>query len=311
MGELKNNFTWSYSRHGLFDECKRKYWLNHYGMWGGWDKRRAPERTRELYIQKSLATLPMWIGTVVHDAAEGCLKSLVRRRVPERERVIDQALGRARRDIQESRDGAWRDDPKRKGSFQLHYYGLDEPAGAFDDALDTIRAQVETLMESRIYQRMARHPELILEVEELLSIDVGGVPVWVKLDGLMRGKDGGVVVVDWKTGKFHADAAVDRQLGVYGLYALQRWVESPDQIKAMHVNLREGAWRTFDLDAAHLEDTRAFIQTSADAMKALLRDVDENLAEEDDFPLLPEGDPRCGRCRFRRDCGREQTPTDA
>ncbi len=305
MADLTNDFTWSYSRHGLFAECKRKYWLNHYGFWGGWDRQGAPERVRELYIQKNLATVPMWVGTVVHDAAEACLKALIQRRVPQRERVVAQALARARRNIQESREGAWRWDPKRKGAFQRHYYGLDEQPQELDDALETIRAQVENLLDSRIYRQMARFPERILQVEELLQIDVAGVPVWVKLDGLMRGKDGGVVVVDWKTGRFHADASVDRQLGVYGLYALQRWVASPELIKAMHVNLREGKWRTFALDQDHLDDTAAFITASADGMKALLQDIDENTALEEDFPMLDEGDRRCGRCRFRRDCQRE------
>ena len=112
------------------------------------------------------------------------------------------------------------------------------------------------------------------------------------------------MVVDWKTGKSHADAKVDRQLGVYGLYALDRWVQDAGQIKAMHVNLREGSWRTFEFNEALLGSTRAFIGESAGEMKGLLQDVDDNLAFEEDFPLLPEGDPRCGRCRFRGDCGR-------
>ena len=305
VGELKNTFTWSYSRHGVFDECKRKYWLNHYGMWGGWARQGVPERTREIYIQKNLATIPMWIGTVVHDAAEACLKSLVRRRLPQRERVLEQALSRARRDIQESREGAWRWDPKRKGAFQLHYYDLAEEPDHFAEALDTIRAQIENLLESRIYRQMARYPERILEVEELLSIDVGGVSVWVKLDGLMRGKDGGVVVVDWKTGKSHSSASVDRQLGVYGLYALQRWVQEPEQIKAMHVNLREDEFRVFTMDQTQLDQTAAFIAESAGGMRALLQPYGENVALEEDFPMREEGDPRCARCRFRRTCNRE------
>ncbi len=308
MAELKNTFTWSYSRHGVFAECKRKYWLNHYGMWGGWggwERRGVSVRTREIYIQKNLATIPMWIGTVVHDAAEGCLKALVRRQVPQRERVLEQALSRARRDIQESQEGAWRDDPKRRGAFQLHYYGLDEDPDLFPEALDTIRAQIENLLQSRIYRQMARFPARILQVEELLSIDVEGVPVWVKLDGLMRGKDGGVVVVDWKTGKSHSNTSVDRQLGVYGLYALQKWVDRPDRIKAMHVNLREDEFRVFTMDQEQLDDTAAFILESASGMRALLQPEGDNEALEEDFPRLDEGDPRCGRCRFRRDCNRE------
>ncbi len=229
------------------------------------------------------------------------------RKGPSKERGLgsEQALSRARRDIQESQEGAWRDDPKRRGAFQLHYYGLDEDPDLFPEALDTIRAQIENLLQSRIYRQMARFPARILQVEELLSIDVEGVPVWVKLDGLMRGKDGGVVVVDWKTGKSHSNTSVDRQLGVYGLYALQKWVDRPDRIKAMHVNLREDEFRVFTMDQEQLDDTAAFILESASGMRALLQPEGDNEALEEDFPRLDEGDPRCGRCRFRRDCNRE------
>jgi hypothetical protein len=38
MGELANTFSWSYSRHGMFSECLRKYWLSYYGSWGGWGR---------------------------------------------------------------------------------------------------------------------------------------------------------------------------------------------------------------------------------------------------------------------------------
>ena len=31
---------------------------------------------------------------------------------------------------------------------------------------------------------------------------------------------------------------------------------------------------------------------------------ERNVAPEDGYPMLPEGDERCARCRFRRDCGR-------
>ncbi|MCB9742026.1 MAG: hypothetical protein H6740_05470 [Alphaproteobacteria bacterium] len=42
MGELQNTFSWSYSRHGLFAQCRRKYWLNHYAFWGAGAAARRP-----------------------------------------------------------------------------------------------------------------------------------------------------------------------------------------------------------------------------------------------------------------------------
>src|SRR3989338_2510422 len=64
--DFKNEFSWSKSRDELFNECKRKYYFNHYGCWGGWDLT-SPGRIRELYILKNLSTRHIWIGRVVHD----------------------------------------------------------------------------------------------------------------------------------------------------------------------------------------------------------------------------------------------------
>ncbi len=67
MKEYKNSFSWSKTRDALFQECKRKYYYNHYGSWGGWVLR-SDKRTREAYILKNLKTRQMWLGDVVHKA---------------------------------------------------------------------------------------------------------------------------------------------------------------------------------------------------------------------------------------------------
>ena len=54
MADFKNEFSWSYSRDNLFQECKREYYYNYYGSWGGWEKNKADEITRTLYVLKNL-----------------------------------------------------------------------------------------------------------------------------------------------------------------------------------------------------------------------------------------------------------------
>src|SRR5437762_2204447 len=69
MGDLANEFSWSRSRDGAFQECKRRYFYHYYGAWGGWDAAAAPD-VRRLYILKQLASRQQWAGRAVHDAIE-------------------------------------------------------------------------------------------------------------------------------------------------------------------------------------------------------------------------------------------------
>jgi len=70
--DFKNEFSWSQSRKRFFDECRRKYFFQYYGSFGGWDYT-ADSRKKELWIEKSLQTVPMLLGDCVHRAIEACL----------------------------------------------------------------------------------------------------------------------------------------------------------------------------------------------------------------------------------------------
>src|SRR5829696_2054878 len=67
VADLTNDFSWSRSRDGCFDDCKRRYYYQYYGSWGGWAID-APPDVRRIYILKQLATRQMWAGRIVHDA---------------------------------------------------------------------------------------------------------------------------------------------------------------------------------------------------------------------------------------------------
>jgi len=310
MADFQNTFSWSHSRRGTFERCARQYYLTYYGSWGGW-KKEAPPEVREAYIQKKLTTRAMWIGTVVHDMAEGVLKDLMAGRRPNPDYHIRKAMSRAASDIRESRSERWREWPSRVCAFQDHYYGAEPPDEAWDEAMGIIEAQLRGFFDRPTYLRLQQVPERLLEVEELTQVDVSGVPVWVKLDALVSDGKGGAVVIDWKTGKHHQTSVVAAQLGVYGLYCTMHHDIPADRIIAMHVNLRTGDRTQHPIDAAVLDQARTDIQASADAMRAKLVDVPGNIAQQSDFPMLEEGDTRCEGCSFRRSCGREPAPEEA
>ena len=81
MADLRNEFSWSWSRHRAFGDCQRKYWLQHYAFWGGWDPA-SPPPVREIYIQKRLTSRGLWLGTLVHEAAEFVLGQVRHGRFP-------------------------------------------------------------------------------------------------------------------------------------------------------------------------------------------------------------------------------------
>ena len=73
MMVFKNEFSWSKSREGLFKECKRKYFFNHYGSWGGWIAS-EDDRVKRIYYLKKLNGKEVWAGSQVHGVIEFILK---------------------------------------------------------------------------------------------------------------------------------------------------------------------------------------------------------------------------------------------
>ena len=61
MADLANVFSWSRSRAGMFEECRRRYYYHYYGAWGGWDSN-APPDIRRLYVLKQLTGRQGWAG---------------------------------------------------------------------------------------------------------------------------------------------------------------------------------------------------------------------------------------------------------
>ncbi len=304
MADFQNEFSWSYSRDRMFRACLRRYWLNYYGSWGGWDSR-APEEARAIYRQKKLTSQAMWIGILVHEVAERALKSLGWAQVRGVEDSVAWIRSRGTSDVECSRTGKDSRRPSKRVEFQEHFYGADLPEGTWEEAVDEMERQVRNLFSHPVFQRMVAVKERILQVEELLQVDLMGVPVWVSLDVMMDDGRGGVVIVDWKTGKSHSDAEVGRQMGIYGLYAQQELGLAPEQIQALHVNTRDGGHKAHPVDASQLEQSRQELVESSSAMKELLSDVEGNVALVEDFPMVESGSEECRFCSFRRTCGRE------
>lgn len=306
MADLKNELVWSHSRARTFAGCPRAYWFTYYGSWGGWDAE-APPATRDAYVQKKLTTRAMWTGTVVHGIAEEGIRRVMAGRTLDVDLAVRVATHRARGDLAGSLSGWWLGRPARRTGFREHYYGEPIDPAAWEGAIDEITRQVRNLHTNRIFRRIAQVPGRVLEVEELQRFRVGSTEVYVSLDVLMSDGQGGVVIIDWKTGDAHKEAVIAAQLGVYGIYATQQLGVPTDRVKAMHVNLRHGTETLHAVGPAEIDAARAEIEASVAEMRARLVNVEHNVADREEYPTLPEDDPRCRWCSFRRSCGRENS----
>ncbi|WP_188037624.1 PD-(D/E)XK nuclease family protein, partial [Actinotalea sp. JY-7885] len=118
------------------------------------------------------------------------------------------------------------------------YYGraalvdVDALPGAGDEAADVL--DLAALQEAFLASPWASRTPSAVEVD--VETPVGGVVLRSRIDAVFPEPDGGVVVVDWKTGRPPADAAGaaarELQLAVYRL-AWSRWTGKPlDRVRA-------------------------------------------------------------------------------
>jgi hypothetical protein len=98
------------------------------------------------------------------------------------------------------------------------------------------------------------------------------------------------------------------QVGIYALYAQQKWQVPPEQVVGglvyLAANGTPGGERvSVAADPAALQACTAAMRESIGAMKAALEDPARNVAREEAFPRLDDR-AECRRCPFRRPCGR-------
>ena len=304
---LVNEFSWSKSREGVFSECKRRYWFQYYGSWGGWEMDADP-RTRDIYILKQLVTRYIWVGNVVHRSIERSLKNHRASPKPlavDVDGIVTLTLQQMRSDFKDSRSGLYRLKPKTTG-FLEHEYRLAVAAEDWKRAAETVERCLRNVYASEIYADILLVPrEDWLEIEDLSSFDLDGSKIIVVLDFSYRMADE-VVIVDWKTGA--SDEQVNRfQLACYTLYAGRKWGTPPGKVRALEYNVNRNEAIQHILTAEDIDRTLGLVRGSIADMKRMLRDPDANIAVEDDFPRV--NDPRtCRRCNFLRVCNPDIPP---
>jgi hypothetical protein len=311
MADLQNEFSWSKSRHEKFKECRRAYFYTYYGSWGGWEAP-AGSAVRELYVLKKLSTRWQWAGSVVHEAIRQLLeRARSRGEFTPADALVQRTRERARTQWAASRDKSyWRESSRIVGLVE-HEYGEpvanDEWKRIYDQVIE---GSLRAFCASPTLEEIRRTPrEAWLTIDKLDSWSFEGSKIWMAIDFAYRDADGRVHVLDWKTGK---ERGVDHlQVGTYALYARNKWGVGADGVVGGLVYLvgdgvdgaAAGERVEVKVDVEALTRCEGEMRASIGAMRALLKDPARNVADLEAFPQM-EDRARCGRCPYRRPCGR-------
>jgi hypothetical protein len=312
MAELRHEFSWSASRRALAETCLRAYYYQYYLAWRGWGERAEASRALA-YRLKNTTRLSMWAGTCLHDsiahwfARRGAGRSLTTAE------LAAHALQKFRLGYKQSRDegASWEKAPKRFTRLQEHEYrepSVDEPSGraaAYGKRyVQRIETSVRWFCESSELERVrAAAPSTWLSLEEHGTIELFHTPIHAIPDFAFRDEAGLVWIYDWKSGAEQPEH--EFQLGLYALYAEQKWGVAPPDVRCVAAYLEDGRAVRHRFDAEALEHVLGVVHASITSLRELHFDADSGVGDPARFPVLPLGSAACSSCAFRGPCGRD------
>lgn len=304
-------FSWSNSRHGMFERCRRQYYLNYYGS------RRVREAhdkaVSAIWWLKQVTPIRMWIGTVIHEVAQFAVRQHAKGHPVARDEVLSRAMLTYQEGIQASQRGT------KRGSQWLvlfeHLYPDDPPfvgeGNPEQVAEQIVRERAEAFLDSEGWQLIqSLPPDHVAEAdEEFQSFTLTGVPempggvtVFAIPDVLLYdGKH--ITIIDWKTGSVGYES-IHHQAGVYRLYAHLTY-DLPQEAITVKIADLAGDGTLIDPPGGtpSLDEAEQFVRGSIAQMFASLQSIDYNTVAIKDFPRT-DNLSDCQMCGFKRACWR-------
>ncbi len=318
-----HELSWSVSRSGNFATCKRRYYHDYYSSWNGWSYDAQEERKRA-YLLKKMTRMPMLAGDVLHQAIAEYFDRRSEGRAMSEDEVAGFAVKMLRDAYKQSRDGKWRERPSKFTHLAEHHYQedcIDEASGAAGDYgkrfVERIRAGAACFFhapELAAVREASTTGTLTVEgrapgdraSKGLDTITLFGEKAYAIPDFAFKTQAGGVPcyhIYDWKTGSPREQD--EFQLGVYVLYAMEKWGAKPEEVLCVDVYLTRGEFKTQTFDEAALAPIRERIEASIQEMRELHFDAGRSLGDPDAFPCIEDASSReCTNCNYRELCGR-------
>lgn len=304
MANLTNDPSWSASRANTFNGCKRQYFYNYYCSWEGWYKNADPFR-RQCYILKNMTSLPMLIGSVVHDIIQlqlenfKTLGNMMVYKNPTADHLQKEAQKTLTKGFNQSLGTAWKNDPKKIVRLMEHHRGEDIAV----DVRDEFKRKTFNCLTNfcDLFPKLFPCHEKVefLELEDFQSFELNsGEEVKVKLDLGVK-INGQILLLDWKTGK--RNDAIEDQLSVYAMYAMKKFGFKINEIKCMPVYLDETPCKTEEITITMKHINNVLKKIRKDSAEMLPLHSAGLELDQSKFPVTTQK-WRCDWCNFASIC---------
>jgi hypothetical protein len=284
---------WSNSRYELFSICKRKYFYHYYNKYDPDIPRRDILRFREL------VTIPLEIGSIVHEVIETLL-----RRLKQSTEEIDT------RRLLEFADSKV-DIRLKESPFEELVYGQEDQLTK-TDLSPAIHRALENLLESDrfgwLMRLSAEHAgEWIIDPPGYGETRLEELKAYFKVDFLFP-FDQGYHIIDWKTGKVDQERHRKQLMG-YSTWACYHFEVDPGVVWPRIVYLRPDYLEVEEtFTAEDLGNFAVQVRAETQEMYDYCRDVEANIPlDKSEFPLV-ENAAICMYCNFRGLCFPEEYP---
>jgi CRISPR/Cas system-associated exonuclease Cas4 (RecB family) len=244
----------------------------------------------------------MWAGAKVHDCINHTLTNLQRGiSVLDVDQIVDITLNQMREEFRSSREKHYLTHPKTCALFE-HEYETPVSDADWKNAADNMELCLRNFYSSETFEMLKKLPQQMwLEVEDFSSFNLNNTKIWAVLDCSFRTEDGGITIIDWKTGRTMSQD-VSMQLACYAMYAMEKWGVDPEKVKLIEYNLLANQGAEFNVSSAEIENFKTYIAGSVADMQSLLVDVDENVPKEESAFLKMKDEGTRANCNFRKVC---------
>ena len=180
---LRHEFSWSMTRHRIFERCHRAYYYQYYASWGGWE-RLAEKKTKLLYHLKKLQTIQSWTESVFRKTlttgiADGEVKS---------KHLLRLAKSQIRREAFDIKNNESAEDSKITLLSEIYYENstineLQEEAEKYIEVL------VARFAESQAFEIISNiDPLAIKSIPQPASFLLNGIKIWTNPDLIWTNK---------------------------------------------------------------------------------------------------------------------------
>ncbi len=283
---------WSTTRSDTFRSCRRRYFFQYYAKY---DREIPLER---IQLLRGLSSIPMTVGTAVHEVLAVLLRRLLRSGEPIDGERFWRHVDRTVRELLSF-----------TSLMEVHYG--QRPAPQPEELLEPVRACLENVLTSGRYAWLREHlpadPAYLIEPPGYGEARLKGLKIYAKVDVLFQ-VGGDTLILDWKTGR-QDPAKHGRQLLGYAAWAEHNLQIPAEQIRCLVAYLLP------NYSEIEKQPSRGDLEALAGDVAAEIEQM-QDLCQfpERNIPLAKEAFPltvhrsTCRHCQFRELCGRGEQP---